>query len=201
VIASIRGTVAEIGLDRCVLETGGVGVLVHATPAALAGLRRGSQGMLHTELVVREDSLTLYGFDSPEARTLFLTVQTVSGVGPRLALAILATLEPDELVRALGTEDVKALTRVPGVGKRTAERMVLELKDKVGPVVGVGVGGAGTAGGAASMPAAAEVAQALEGLGFPAAEAEKTATAVLASDPDLGPAEALRLALRSLGKR
>lgn len=198
-IASIRGTVAEIGLDRCVLETGGVGVLVHATPAALAGLRRGSQGMLHTELVVREDSLTLYGFDSPEARTLFLTVQTVSGVGPRLALAILATLEPDELVRALGTEDVKALTRVPGVGKRTAERMVLELKDKVGPVVGVG--GAGPAGGAASMPAAAEVAQALEGLGFPAAEAEKTATAVLASDPDLGPAEALRLALRSLGKR
>ncbi|WP_291081909.1 Holliday junction branch migration protein RuvA [Dietzia sp. UBA5065] len=196
-IASIRGTVAEIGLDRCVLETGGVGVLVHATPAALAGLRRGSQGMLHTELVVREDSLTLYGFDSPEARTLFLTVQTVSGVGPRLALAILATLEPDELVRALGTEDVKALTRVPGVGKRTAERMVLELKDKVGPVVG----GAGPAGGATSMSAAAEVAQALEGLGFPAAEAEKTATAVLASDPDLGPAEALRLALRSLGKR
>ena len=119
-IASIRGTVSEIGLDRCVVETGGVGVLVHATPAALAGLRRGSEGMLHTELVVREDSLTLYGFDSVDARGLFLTVQTVSGVGPRLALAILATLEPHELVRALGTGDVKALTRVPGVGKRTS---------------------------------------------------------------------------------
>lgn len=198
-IASIRGTVAEIGLDRCVVETGGVGILVHATPAALAGLRRGSEGMLHTELVVREDSLTLYGFDSVAARALFLTVQTVSGVGPRLALAILATLEPDELVRALGTEDVKALTRVPGVGKRTAERMVLELKDKVGPVPG-----AGTADGAAGMsavPAATEVAGALEGLGFSAAEASMTATAVLASDPALGPAEALRLALRSLGKR
>ncbi|MBB1016992.1 Holliday junction branch migration protein RuvA [Dietzia sp. DQ11-71] len=198
-IASIRGTVAEIGLDRCVVETGGVGVLVHATPAALAGLRRGAEGMLHTELVVREDSLTLYGFDSVDARQLFLTVQTVSGVGPRLALAIVATLEPEALVRALGTGDVRALTRVPGVGKRTAERMVLELKDKVGPVADGGSVGiqSGTTGGSA----ATEVAEALEGLGFSSAEAEKTATAVLAAEPDLDPAQALRLALKSLGKR
>lgn len=198
-IASIRGTVAEIGLDRCVVETGGVGVLVHATPAALAGLRRGAEGMLHTELVVREDSLTLYGFDSVDARQLFLTVQTVSGVGPRLALAIVATLEPEDLVRALGAGDVKALTRVPGVGKRTAERMVLELKDKVGPVSAGGP--AGTPGGVGGVPAATEVAEALEGLGFSAAEAEKAATAVLAAQPDLDPAPALRLALKSLGKR
>lgn len=198
-IASIRGTVSEIGLDRCVVETGGVGVLVHATPAALAGLRRGAEGMLHTELVVREDSLTLYGFDSVDARQLFLTVQTVSGVGPRLALAIVATLEPDDLVRALGGGDVKALTRVPGVGKRTAERMVLELKDKVGPVPS-GEADSGRPG-VVRAPAAAEVAEALEGLGFSSAEAEKTAGAVLASDPDLDPAQALRLALRSLGKR
>lgn len=198
-IASIRGTVAEIGLDRCVVETGGVGVLVHATPAALAGLRRGSEGMLHTELVVREDSLTLYGFDSVDARQLFLTVQTVSGVGPRLALAIVATLEPEHLVRALGTGDVKALTRVPGVGKRTAERMVLELKDKVGPVPDGGP--VGPPGVTTGTPATTEVAEALEGLGFSAAEAEKTATAVLAAEPDLDPAQALRLALKSLGKR
>lgn len=198
-IASIRGTVSEIGLDRCVVETGGVGVLVHATPAALAGLRRGAEGMLHTELVVREDSLTLYGFDSVDARQLFLTVQTVSGVGPRLALAIVATLEPDDLVRALGGGDVKALTRVPGVGKRTAERMVLELKDKVGPVPSGEVDSGRP--GVVRAPAAAEVAEALEGLGFSSAEAEKTAGAVLASDPDLDPAQALRLALRSLGKR
>lgn len=198
-IASIRGTVAEIGLDRCVVETGGIGVLVHATPAALAGLRRGSEGMLHTELVVREDSLTLYGFDSVDARRLFLTVQTVSGVGPRLALAILATLEPNELTRALGVGDVKVLTRVPGVGKRTAERMVLELKDKVG-LISDGPGDESAAG-TVTVPAATEVAEALEGLGFSTAEAEKTATAVLASDPGLGPAEALRLALKSLGKR
>ncbi|HJC61126.1 MAG TPA: Holliday junction branch migration protein RuvA [Candidatus Dietzia intestinigallinarum] len=196
-IASIRGVVAEIGLDRCVVETGGVGVLVHATPAALAGLRRGAEGMLHTELVVREDSLTLYGFDSVEARRLFLTVQTVSGVGPRLALAILATLEPNELVRALGTGDVKALTRVPGVGKRTAERMVLELRDKVGPIAGETADAAA----ATTAPAATEVAEALQGLGFSAAEAEKTAASVLASDPGLDAAEALRLALKSLGKR
>ena len=198
-IASIRGTVAEIGLDRCVVETGGVGILVHATPAALAGLRRGSEGMLHTELVVREDSLTLYGFDSVDARQLFLTVQTVSGVGPRLALAIIATLEPQDLIRALGTSDVKMLTRVPGVGKRTAERMVLELKDKVGPIVGGGA--AEGSPGAVGIPGATEVAEALEGLGFSTAEAEKTATAVLASQPELGPAEALRLALKSLGTR
>ncbi|KAA0919623.1 Holliday junction branch migration protein RuvA [Dietzia sp. ANT_WB102] len=198
-IASIRGTVAEIGLDRCVVETGGVGVLVHATPAALAGLRRGAEGMLHTELVVREDSLTLYGFDSVDARQLFLTVQTVSGVGPRLALAIVATLEPEDLVRALGAGDVKALTRVPGVGKRTAERMVLELKDKVGPVTAGRPEGSPV--GAARTSAATEVADALEGLGFSAAEAEKTATSVLAAEPELDPAQALRLALKSLGKR
>lgn len=198
-IASIRGTVVEIGLDRCVVETGGVGVLVHATPAALSGLRRGAEGTLHTELVVREDSLTLYGFDSVDARQLFLTVQTVSGVGPRLALAIVATLEPDDLIRALGTGDVKALTRVPGVGKRTAERMVLELKDKVGPVVPASASGGEDAPAPAS--AVTEVSEALEGLGFSAAEATKTATAVLAEDPDLDPAAALRSSLRALGKR
>ena len=198
-IASIRGTVLSVQLDRCVLETGGVGVLVHATPSALAGLRRGQEGMLHTELVVREDSLTLYGFDSDEARQLFLTVQTVSGVGPRLALAVLATLEPDELVRSLGTGDIKSLTRVPGIGKRTAERMVLELRDKVGPVPLAGTTDGGPA--ATNAPAVTEVAEALEGLGFPSAQSEKTAEAVLASDPDLAPAQALRLALKSLGKR
>jgi len=196
VIASIRGTVVEVGLDRCVLETGGMGVLVHATPAALAGLRRGSEGALFTELVVREDSLTLYGFDSGESRELFTTVQKVSGVGPRLALAVLATLEPSALVAALSSGDVKALTRVPGVGKRTAERMVLELGDTVGPVTGAGGEPRPGTGGAA-----AEVAGALEGLGFSADEAGRAASAVLGSEPTLAAPEALRLALKSLGAR
>ena len=196
-IASIRGTVVEIGLDRCVVETGGVGVLVHTTPAALAGLRRGGEGHLLTELVVREDSMTLYGFDSVEARELFTTVQTVSGVGPRLALAVLATLEPAALEAALASGDVKALTRVPGVGKRTAERMVLELRDRVaaGATSGRGTGAAAAAG------PAAEVAGALEGLGFSASEAEATAAAVLADDPALTAPDALRLALKTLGAR
>lgn len=200
-IASIRGTVVEIGLDRCVVESGGVGVLVHATPAALAGLKRGTEGTLHTELVVREDSLTLYGFDSVDARELFLTVQTVSGVGPRLALAIIATLEPDDLIRALGSGDVKTLTRVPGVGKRTAERMVLELKDKVGPVAPTATDGGAGVDVPVSTTAVTEVSEALEGLGFSAAESSKTASAVLSHDPDLDPAAALRSALRALGRR
>lgn len=198
-IASLRGTVLEIGLDRCVVETGGVGILVHATPAALSGLRRGSEGTLFTELVVREDSLTLYGFDSVEARTLFLTVQTVSGVGPRLALAILATLEPESLVRALGAGDVSALTRVPGVGKRTAERMVLELRDKIGSLFTTGSDTGVSASSGSSV--ITEVAEALEGLGFSATEAENTATAVLSTDPGLSAGQALRMALKSLGKR
>lgn len=198
-IASIRGTVIDIGLDRCVIETGGVGVLVHATPPALSGLRRGDEGQLHTELVVREDSLTLYGFDSVEARTLFTTVQTVSGVGPRLALAVIATLEPAALVTALGSGDLKSLTLVPGVGRRTAERMVLELKDKVGAIDVPGSAGA-------EMPAVSagpesEVATALEGLGFTTEEASKAAGAVIAEKPGIDPSTALRLALKSLGKR
>ena len=199
-IASIRGTVLDIGLDRCVIETGGVGVLVHATPAALAGLRRGEEGILHTELVVREDSLTLFGFDSPHAKDLFVTVQTVSGVGPRLALAVVATLEPAALVAALGSGDVKALTRIPGIGKRTAERMVLELSDKVG-AMDTGEAGDSAAPVPASAGTAAEVAGALEGLGFTEAQAEGAAAAVLAESPGMGAAEALRLALRSLGSR
>lgn len=199
-IATLTGTVLTAGATSCVVDVSGVGFLLQVTPATAAGLRVGEKATLHTHLVVREDSLTLYGFDSVEARGLFLTVQTVSGVGPRLALAILATLEPHELIRALGSGDVKALTRVPGVGKRTAERMVLELKDKVGPLPGE-AGAASADGSGGAVPAATEVAEALEGLGFSAAEADKTATAVLASDPGLGPAEALRMALKSLGKR
>lgn len=198
-IASIRGTVVDIGLDRCVIETGGVGLVVHTTPPALAGLRRGEEGHLHTEMVVREDSLTLFGFDSVEARSLFTTVQTVSGIGPRLALAVIATLEPAALVTALGSGDVKTLTRVPGVGKRTAERLVLELKDKA---AALGFGEADDVGVATGAPGPQdEVVTALEGLGFSAEEAGKAAGAVIGSQPEIDPASALRLALKSLGGR
>lgn len=174
-IAAVRGEVLEIGLDHAVVEVGGAGLAVHATPATLARLRRGEQARLATALVVREDSLTLFGFADAEERELFTLLQTVAGVGPRLALATLAVLDPDALRRTLADGDATALTRVPGIGRKGAERMVLELRDKV----------------VAPAPAAApvrpgapalrdQVVEALAGLGFPARPAGEAVDALLA---------------------
>ena len=135
-ISSVRGQVLSVHLDHAVIEVGGVGLAVRTTPATLAGLRRGEQARLSTSLVVREDSLTLFGFASDEAKDLFVLVQSVSGVGPKIALALLAVLDPDQLRRALGAGDTATLMRAPGIGKRGAERLVLELKDKVGALPG-----------------------------------------------------------------
>ena len=130
-ISSVRGEVLDIGLDHAVVEVGGVGLAVHATPTTLAGLRRGERSRLATALVVREDSLTLFGFADDEERELFGLLQTVSGIGPRIALATLAVLSPDVLRRALADGDITTITRVPGIGRKGAERLVLELRDKV----------------------------------------------------------------------
>ena len=146
-IASVRGPVAHVGLDHVVVEVGGIGMLVHATPATASACRRGSEASLATSLVVREDSLTLFGFSTPAERDMFVTLQTVSGVGPRLALAMLSVMGPDQLAAALSTGDSKALTTIPGIGAKSAERLVLELRDKVGAVRG---SGAGTASGTPS---------------------------------------------------
>src|SRR6478735_611215 len=135
-IASVRGPVLAITLDHAVIDVGGVGLAVRTTPGTLAGLIRGQQTTLATSLVVREDSLTLFGFATDEARQLFELVQSVSGVGPKIALALLAVLDPDELRRALANGDTTALTRAPGIGKKGAERLVLELRDRVGPATG-----------------------------------------------------------------
>jgi Holliday junction DNA helicase RuvA len=178
-IASVRGTVTAVTLDHAVIEVGGVGLAVRATPSTLAGLRRGEQARLATTLVVREDSLTLFGFASDEAKELFELVQSVSGVGPKIALALIAVLEPDELRRALATGDYATLTRAPGIGRKGAERLVLELRDKVGIVTG----SANTSG---PVPAAAwrpKLSEALVGLGFTVKQADD-AMATLASDPD-----------------
>ena len=131
-IASVRGTVLHAGLDRVVVEVGGVGMLLHTTPATAGSVHRGQEAALATTLVVREDSLTLYGFATDDERDVFEQVQTVSGVGPRLALAMLSVMPPDRLRAAIGGGDVAALTKVPGIGKKGAERMVLELRDKIG---------------------------------------------------------------------
>ena len=132
-IASVRGEVLEVALDHVVIEAAGVGYRVNATPSTLATLRPGTEARLITAMIVREDSMTLYGFPDGETRDLFLTLLSVSGVGPRLAMATLAVHDAAALRQALADSDVTALTRVPGIGKRGAERMVLELRDKVGP--------------------------------------------------------------------
>ena len=194
-IAGVRGEVLDIALDHIVIEAAGVGYKVMCTPSTLATLKRGAETRLVTAMIVREDSMTLYGFADGEARDLFLTLLGVSGVGPKIALATLAVYDAAALRQALADGDVAALTRVPGIGKRGAERMVLELRDKVGAMPSGG-GAAGTAGHAVRMP----VVEALVGLGFAAKQAEDACDKVLAADPDASTSAALRAALSLLGK-
>jgi Holliday junction DNA helicase RuvA len=194
-IASVRGEVIDIALDHAVLEAAGVGYKVMATPSTLATLRRGEEARLITAMIVREDSMTLYGFVDGEARDLFTTLLGVSGVGPKIALATLAVYDAQALRQALADGDVAALTRVPGIGKRGAERMVLELRDKIGTVAGAGpavAGGFGVRG---------PVVEALVGLGFPLKQAEEATDKVLAGDPEVSTSGALRAALSMLGKK
>jgi Holliday junction DNA helicase RuvA len=195
-IASVRGEVLDIALAHVVIEAAGVGYKVMATPSTLATLRRGTEARLITAMIVREDSQTLYGFADSDARDLFLTLLGVSGVGPKIALAILAVYDATALRQALADGDVTALTRVPGIGKRGAERMVLELRDKIGPVSG-GAGVAAATGHAVRAP----VVEALVGLGFAAKQAEEATDKVLAGDPDASTQSALRAALSMLGKK
>jgi Holliday junction DNA helicase RuvA len=199
VISSVRGQVLSVELDHAVVEVGGgVGLAVHAVPATLATLRRGEQTRLATSLVVREDSLTLYGFVDAAARELFVLLQTVSGVGPRLALAMLAVLEPDTLRTALAQGDLAVLTRVPGIGRKGAERLVVELRDRVG-VLAPAASGSATQGGSAMRT---QVTEALIGLGFAARQAELAVDAVLAeADPEpADTSEVLRSVLTRLGR-
>jgi Holliday junction DNA helicase RuvA len=198
--------VLSIGLDHAVVEVGGIGFAVQAAPGTLATLRRGDEALLATALVVREDSLTLYGFPDADTRELFGLLQTVTGVGPRLALAILAVLEPRELCRALADGDTAALRRVPGVGLKSAERLVLELKDKVATPYG-----ASDAAQVVRSPASGRdnVVEALVGLGFAVKQAEQAVDAVLAQNGGSGDSRAdtkadtsatLRAALAILGR-
>ncbi len=131
-IASISGMTAAIGPGTAVVEVGGVGMLVHCTPGTLAALRPGRTVRLATSLVVREESLTLFGFAEDAERDVFESVQKVAGVGPKLALAMLAVHAPNQLRVAVVSGDVKALTMVPGIGPKVAQRIILELKDKLG---------------------------------------------------------------------
>ncbi|HEU0288207.1 MAG TPA: Holliday junction branch migration protein RuvA [Nocardioidaceae bacterium] len=200
-IAFVKGRVEALTLTNAVVEVGGVGMQVWCTPGTLAALRIGDQATLPTSLVVREDSLTLYGFASIDERDVFELLQTASGVGPKLAQAMLAVHEPDALRRAVSTEDLVALTAVPGIGRKGAQRIVLELKDRLGPPV------ASTSTGAGDTPAEApwrdQVHAALVGLGWSARDADAAIDKVapdLADDPDIDVAVVLKAALRTLSK-
>ena len=195
-IAYVSGRVAAVTLSSAVVEVGGVGLELMCTPGTLASLRTGQSATLPTSMVVREDSLTLFGFADEDEKQLFELAQTASGVGPKLAQAMLAVLTPDAFRRAVADDDVKTLTRVPGIGQKGAQRIILELKDRIGvphaaaPVVGV-------------HPAAwrDQVHQGLVGLGWSARDAEKAVDAVApeaGDQPDVG--TLLRAALRTLSK-
>lgn len=207
-IASLTGRVRALGPDVAVVEVGGVGLQVSCTPGTLARLRVDEVARLATSLVVREDALTLYGFAEDDERSTFELLQTASGVGPRLAQAILAVHSPAQIRRAVASEDLAALTRVPGIGKKGAERLVLELRDRIGPPEPPGLPADPAAGGgptAAGEPAwRTQVRSGLLALGWRPAEAAE-ALVVLDRDPPVDPTAAdvpalLRTAIGLLGR-
>jgi len=202
VIASLAGRVAALGPDGAVVEVGGVGLAVSCTPGTLARLRVGEPARLSTSLVVREDSLTLYGFADDDERSLFELLQTASGVGPRLAQAVLAVHPPNEVRRAVATADLTALTRVPGIGKKGAERLVLELRDRIGSLEVTAAADGSVTPVTPVAPWRDQVRHALVGLGWTAREAEE-ALAAVAPEADGGAdiPTLLRSALRMLGPR
>jgi Holliday junction DNA helicase RuvA len=196
-ISRVRGKVLSIGLDHLVIEVGGVGLLITATPATLATLRTGDEATLETTLVVREDSLTLFGFENPQARELFGLLQTVSGIGPRIAMATLAVLDPNQLRAALGEGNITVLTQVPGIGRKGAERLIVELRDKVGALATVTPESVAAGNGAVR----GSVVEALIGLGFPLKQAEQAVDGVMAENGTSDTSSVLRKALATLGRK
>jgi Holliday junction DNA helicase RuvA len=184
VISSVRGTVAAVGPDGAVIEVGGVGLALSCTPGTLARLRVGESARLASSLVVREDSLTLYGFADDDERATFELLQTANGVGPKLAQMMIAVHPPRELRRAIATSDYAALVKVPGIGRKGAERIVVELRDRIGAIDGADASSADLAGIAAVPPWRDQLMHALAGLGFSAKEAGDAVDVVSAGVPD-----------------
>ncbi len=201
-IAFVRGPVAALGLTSAVIEVGGLGVELQCTPGTLADLRIGAEARLPTSMIVREDSMTLFGFADEDERQTFELVQTASGVGPKLAQAMLAVLTPDAIRRAVANEDVKALTAVPGIGQKGAQRIILELRDRIGD--------APVSGGGRPRPASSgqadwrgQVHAGLVGLGWGGKEADRAVAAVADEASTMDPpdvAQLLRAALRTLSR-
>jgi holliday junction DNA helicase RuvA len=182
-IAHLTGTVSALAPDGCVIDVGGVGLQVQCAPGTLAGLRVGERARVATSLVVREDSLTLYGFGTDDERSTFELLQTASGIGPRLALAMLGVLTPDALRRAVAVADLTALTAVPGIGRKGAQRIVLELAGRLGgPADGLPAQAGDRVAASGSAPWREQVRAGLIGLGWQAREAEQ---AIAAVEPEL----------------
>ena len=194
-ISLLRGAVASVGLDHVDVMVGGIGFRVHVTPAFAQAAPRDEEITVYTSMIVREDSMTLYGFESADERDVFTRLMSVSGIGPKIALAALAVLHPDELRRAVRDQDLVALQRIPGVGKKSAQRMALEIGDKLGTPASLPE--------AAPAPApsqdavATEVSAALVGLGWSEAQAAKAIEKLAGSG--LGASDMLRAALVALG--
>jgi Holliday junction DNA helicase RuvA len=208
VIAHVRGTVAGVAPDGAVIEVGGVGMRVQCTPGTLATLKLGEPAQVATSLVVREDSLTLFGFTCDDERNVFELLQTASGVGPRLALAMLAVHTPDALRRAVSAEDLDTLTMVPGIGKKGAQRIVLEMKDRLGSPGDGGTGLPGTRPAQRVPSWRDQVQSGLVNLGWPVRDADQAIAAVEeegtvngSDGEDVDVATVLRAALRKLSRQ
>ncbi len=202
-IASLHGTVVDKSLDSVVIECAGVGYLVYCTPQTLAGLVRDEETRLTTHLVVREDAMILYGFTDSVQRDLFLLLQTVSKVGPKAALSFLSSMPTAELVQAISTGDTQRLTTVQGVGKQTANRVIVDLKDKIGAIAGISdlndvVPEPKTA---VQQDVLDEVSEALRGLGFTDRETVPVVRSFLAENPTATVSDVLRNSLTMLGQK
>ncbi|MDR1386613.1 MAG: Holliday junction branch migration protein RuvA [Propionibacteriaceae bacterium] len=198
-IASLSGLVTELNPTSATIEVGGVGLTVWCAPATVQQLRIGQPARLQTHLMVRQDALTLFGFSTAADREAFVLVQTASGVGPKLALAILSVLDAGELARAVAEEDLARLCRVPGVGRKVAQRLVIELKDKLNRLVQV----APSSGASGDGLWQEQVSSGLVGLGYSSRDADQAVQAVaelVEADPDLTVAALMRAALRRLAK-
>jgi Holliday junction DNA helicase RuvA len=200
-ISFVRGPIVSIGADSVVVDVGPLGVTVTVTPATASSLRVGEQVQLVTSMVIREDSWTVYGFLDSDERSVFELVQTVNGIGPRIALAVLAAMSPDELRSAIAAEDAKSLTKVSGLGAKGAQRVILELRDRIGaPAIRSGAGAAPQGGWQSSVHAG------LTSLGWSAREADSAiaeVTPVAEAQIAAGGAEIaslLKSALRTLDR-
>lgn len=199
-ISFLRGTVAHVGLSTAVIDLNGAGMSVYATPQTLSRLHVGEEGKVFTSLIVREDSMTLFGFADDDEREVFEVLLSVSGVGPRLALAVLAVHEPEAIRVAAHTGDNKTFTKVPGIGPKVAGRIVLELAGKLVPH-GTAPAAATTAAEASWKP---QVVAAMTSLGWSEKDASASIDKALADEPEVSfrgnVPEILRTTLRWLGQ-